>query len=38
MFRRRRSEDDFAEEIRAHLELEDDDLRQEGISPEKARF
>ena len=38
MFRRRRSEDDFAEEIRAHLELEADDLRQEGISPEKARF
>ncbi|MGA8529511.1 MAG: ABC transporter permease, partial [Acidobacteriaceae bacterium] len=38
MFRRRRSEDDFAEEVRAHLELEADDLRQEGISPDEAHF
>ncbi|HEY1807192.1 MAG TPA: ABC transporter permease [Acidobacteriaceae bacterium] len=38
MFRRRRSESDFAEEVRAHLELEADDLRQEGRSPDEARF
>jgi predicted permease len=38
VFRRRRSEDDFAEEIRSHLELEADDLRQEGVSPDEARF
>jgi predicted permease len=38
MFRRRRSADDFAEEIRTHLEFEADDLRREGLSPEKALF
>jgi len=38
MFHRRRSEADFADEIRTHLELEADDLRQEGVSPEEARF
>ncbi|MGB7169929.1 MAG: ABC transporter permease [Acidobacteriaceae bacterium] len=36
--RRRRTEADFAEEVRAHLELEADDLRQEGVSPDEARF
>jgi predicted permease len=36
--RRRRSESDFAEEVRAHLELEADDLRQEGVSPDEAPF
>ncbi|WP_263416056.1 ABC transporter permease [Terriglobus albidus] len=36
MFRRRRSEDDFAEEIRSHLELEADELRREGFSEEEA--
>ena len=30
MFRRRRSADDFAEEIRSHLELEADELQREG--------
>jgi hypothetical protein len=30
MFRRRRSAKDFAEEIQAHLELETDELRNEG--------
>jgi len=35
---RRRSEDDFAEEIRSHLEHEADDLRQEGVSPDEAPF
>jgi len=38
MFRRRRSEEDFADEIRAHLELEADDLRGEGVSSEEARY
>lgn len=38
MFRRRRSEDDFAEEIRSHLEHEADDLRQEGVASDEARF
>ncbi len=38
MFRRRRTEADFAEEVRAHLELEADDLRQEGVSPDESRF
>ncbi len=37
MFRRRRDED-FAEEIRAHLELEADDLREEGVAAEEAGF
>lgn len=38
MFRRRRSEEDFAAEIRAHLELEADDLLQEGLSEDEARW
>ncbi len=37
MFRRRRSTDDFAEEIKAHLELEADELESEGLSEEEAR-
>ncbi len=37
MFRRRRSAEDFAEEIQAHLELEADTLRAEGLSEEEAR-
>jgi putative ABC transport system permease protein len=36
MFRRKRSTDDFADEIRAHLELEADELRSEGLSEEEA--
>lgn len=36
MFRRRRSTEDFAEEIRAHLELEADELQAEGLSGEEA--
>jgi putative ABC transport system permease protein len=36
MFRRKRNTDDFAEEIRAHLELEADELRSEGLSEEEA--
>src|ERR1700728_1379300 len=36
MFRRKRSPEDFAEEIKAHLELEADDLRGEGLSEDEA--
>jgi len=37
MFQRKRSAEDFAEEIRAHLDLEAEELRQEGLSAEEAR-
>lgn len=37
MFRRRRSSGDFAEEIKAHLELEADELKRDGLSDEEAR-
>ena len=37
MFRRRRSTDDFAEEIKSHLELEADELQSEGLSEDEAR-
>ena len=36
MFRRRRSTDDFAEEIQSHLALETDELRSEGLSEDEA--
>lgn len=36
MFRRKRSTEDFAEEIKAHLDLEADELRGEGLSEEEA--
>ena len=38
MFRRKRSAEDFAEEIRSHLELEADELKDEGLSEEAARW
>ena len=38
MFRRKRSAKDFAEEIKAHLELEADELKQEGLSEDEARW
>jgi len=38
MFRRKRSAEDFAAEIRAHLELEADELKQEGLSENEARW
>jgi predicted permease len=38
MFRRRRSPEDFAEEIKMHLELEADELQSEGLSEEEARW
>jgi macrolide transport system ATP-binding/permease protein len=37
MFGRKRSMDDFADEIQAHLELEADELRTEGLSSDEAR-
>jgi predicted permease len=36
VFRRRRAPDDFANEIRSHLELEVDRLRENGMSQEEA--
>ena len=36
MFKRTRSTDDFAEEIKAHLELEADELKREGLSEAEA--
>jgi predicted permease len=37
MFRRKRSAEDFAEEIKAHLELEAEELRHEGLNGDEAR-
>lgn len=37
MFERRRSAQDFADEMQAHIELEEAELRREGLSPEEAR-
>jgi len=37
MFRRKRTADDFAEEIKSHIELEADELRSEGLSEQEAR-
>jgi macrolide transport system ATP-binding/permease protein len=37
MFKRTRSTDDFAEEIKTHLELEADELKHEGLSEDEAR-
>lgn len=37
MFRRRRSAEDFAEEVRSHLALEADELEREGLEEEEAR-
>ena len=37
MFGRKRSDEDFAEEIKAHLEMEAEELKSEGLSEEEAR-
>jgi predicted permease len=37
MFRRKRSAEDFAAEIKAHLELEADELAREGLDEDEAR-
>ena len=36
MFKRKRPAQDFADEIRSHLELEADELRDDGLSPDQA--
>src|SRR5688572_11345414 len=36
-WRRRRAEDDFREEISSHLALEQDQLIEDGMTPEEAR-
>jgi hypothetical protein len=36
IFRHKRSAADFAEEIKAHLEIEADELRSEGLSGNEA--
>jgi hypothetical protein len=38
MFKRKRTAEDFAEEIKAHLELEADELRNEGVRDDDARW
>ena len=38
MFGRKRSPDDFAAEVEAHLRLEEDRLREEGVGVEDARL
>jgi predicted permease len=38
MFWRKRTTEDFAEEIQAHIELEAEELRREGMSEEDARW
>lgn len=38
MFRRKRSAEDFRAEIEAHLELEADDLKSEGLNSNQARW
>jgi len=37
MFRRKRTPKDFAEEIQSHIELEADQLQQEGLTEGQAR-
>src|SRR5581483_12288179 len=38
MSKRKRSTQDFAEEIQAHIEMEIEELRSEGFSEESARL
>ena len=38
MLKRKRSAEDFAEEIKAHLALEADDLQHEGLSKDEAQW
>ncbi|MGH9370370.1 MAG: permease prefix domain 1-containing protein, partial [Vicinamibacterales bacterium] len=38
MSTRHRTDDDFAREIQAHIEIEAERLREDGMSPEDARF
>ena len=36
MFRRRRSQQDFQAELQAHIELEAESLRADGVNPSEA--
>jgi predicted permease len=38
MFNRKRSREEFAEEIEAHIEMEAEELQREGLSEEEARW
>jgi len=38
MFRRKRSAEDFRAEIEAHLALEADELKREGLDDDEARW
>ena len=38
MFGRKRTTQDFTEEIQAHIELDAEELRREGLSEEDARW
>src|SRR5215467_10379161 len=38
LFQRRRLEDDLADEIQSHIEMQIEDLVQQGLSPEEARY
>ena len=38
MFRRRRPPEDFTDEIRSHLELETERLREDGMTEQEAEF
>ena len=38
MSKRKRSAEDFAAEIKAHLELEAEELKSEGVSPDEAQW
>lgn len=38
MSKRKRSAEDFAAEIKAHLELEADELKSQGVSPDEAQW
>ena len=38
LFRRRKPVDDLAEEIRSHLEMEEQENRESGMTPEEAHY
>jgi len=37
MFRRRRKASDFSDEVRSHIEIETQRLREQGLSEKEAR-
>ena len=38
LFRKRKLEDELADEIQSHLEMQIDDLVRQGMSPAEARY